>query len=320
MLDRLSPDEILAFYDLLQFPELNVQPAFAQVQPILKPKPKKILPEEFRPKPTLSGKLASSGSTILYRSIDTIYSWPNVKKIGLALLVMSLGAVISANSLMFKLEAAYYTRTISNSIYNVKTVMAKTKERVFSWPIGKVPEPSPSPKFNPLIDPQGQPVIPVNTDFGLIVPSVGINTNVIPGVNPASKPEYFDALKEGVAHASTSFYPNENGTVYLFSHSTNYEWFIKDLNAVFYYLKNIKEGDYVVVMYLGSRYTYQIREKQIVNAKEVGFLKPQQGTKTLILQTCWPPGTYYKRLLIFADLVDVEEHLGFDEVVYLKNE
>ncbi len=175
---------------------------------------------------------------------------------------MSLGAIISANSLLIKLEAAYYARTLSDIVYHLKSDIKQKFHRVFTWPIGKLPEPSAKPEFNPLIDSQGQPIIPVNTDFGLIVPSVGINTNVIAGVNPAVKADYFDALKNGAAHASTSFYPNENGTVYLFSHSTNYEWFIKDLNAVFYYLKNIKEGECVVVMYLGSRYTYQIREKR----------------------------------------------------------
>lgn len=313
MLDNLSPDEILAFYGLPAISS-QLEPAVITVQPEQRPVIRYRLPEEFRPKPALSGK-----PHILYRSVDSLYSWPFYKKIGLVLLIMSLGAVISANSLMIKLEAAYYARTFSNSIYNVKTTLANAKKRLFSWPIGKRAEPqSEKPEFNPLVDSLGNPIIPVNTDFGLIVPTVGINTNVIPGVNPSSKTDYFAALKEGVAHASTSFYPNENGTVYLFSHSTNYEWFIKDLNAVFYYLKNIKEGDYVVVMYLGSRYTYAIREKKIVGAGEVAYLKPQAGERTLILQTCWPPGTYYKRMLIFADLVDVEERMYFDEVVFLK--
>ncbi len=58
--------------------------------------------------------------------------------------------------------------------------------------------------------------------------------------------------------------------------------------------------------------------KKVAGAKEVAYLKPQAGARTLILQTCWPPGTYYKRMLIFADLIDVQEKKGFDEVVLLR--
>ncbi len=158
--------------------------------------------------------------------------------------------------------------------------------------------------FNPLVTEDGASIEPASKEFGLIVPKIGINTAVIPAVNPADPGVYLEALKKGVAHASTSYFPDEDGTVYLFSHSTNYDWFVSDLNAVFYLLKNLSEGDLVVVFYKGRQYTYKLREKRVVKPTETSYLIPQKGAKTLILQTCWPPGSTAERLLLFADLVE----------------
>lgn len=248
----------------------------------------------------------SGESAILYRSISAVDRLAWSRKLGLVLIIVSLGAMLSANIITLKLESTYQYRRLVNSV-QIRLNLAKP----VTPPIDLV-----KPAFNPLIDPQGNTITPVNTDFSLIIPKVGINTNVVAGVNPASKPGYLEALEKGVAHASTSFYPDEDGTVYLFSHSTNYEWFVKDLNAVFYHLKNLEAGDMAVVMYLGDRYTYQIREKKIVGAREIGYLTPQKGVRTLILQTCWPPGTVAKRMLIFADLVDVQKRGTFEDVIF----
>lgn len=161
--------------------------------------------------------------------------------------------------------------------------------------------------LDPLKTPNGQTITPVNTDFAIIVPKLGINSAVIPSVDPLNGAEYSEALKHGVAHAKTSYLPDQNGTMYLFSHSTNYEWFVKDLNAVFYLLKNLEYGDLIVVVYKGNRYTYKYATQKVVDPTETSFLVPESDKKRLILQTCWPPGTTDKRLLIFADLVEEYE-------------
>ncbi len=158
--------------------------------------------------------------------------------------------------------------------------------------------------FEPLTTPDGATIDPVNQEFALVVPKVGINAPVIANVDPVKPGEYKEALETGVAHASTSFFPDEDGTVYLFSHSTNYDWFVKDLNAVFYLLKNIETGDAVVLIYKGKRYTYKITGKKVVSPSNTTYLYPYVGRRNLILQTCWPPGSVAERLLIFADLVE----------------
>lgn len=158
--------------------------------------------------------------------------------------------------------------------------------------------------FDPLKTADGTLIEPVNKDFSLVIPKIGINASVIPAVNPTKPGEYLPALEQGIAHSSLSYFPDEDGTVYLFSHSTNYEWFVNDLNAVFYLLKNLEEDDLVVLFYKGNSYTYKITGKQVVKPTAVSFLVPQAGARRLILQTCWPPGSTSERLLIFADLVE----------------
>jgi len=93
--------------------------------------------------------------------------------------------------------------------------------------------------FNPFTTPDGASIDPINKEFSLIIPKIGVNAAVIPSVNPTKPGEYLEALERGIAHSSLSYFPDEDGTVYLFSHSTNYDWFVSDVNAVFYLLKNL---------------------------------------------------------------------------------
>jgi len=142
------------------------------------------------------------------------------------------------------------------------------------------------------------------TEFNLIIPKIGVNSPIIPGVDPN---DYTNALKAGVAHSITSFFPDQDGTVYLFSHSTSADIFVKELNAVFYLLKNLVPGDTMQIHYHGKTYTYTVREKKIVNPKDISYLVPLSGTKSLILETCWPPGSTAERLLVLADLTETHE-------------
>ena len=239
---------------------------------------------------------SSSKPTTYYNSKSNSHSGSFFQTLGLGLIIFSLGSLFAAFWPFIKLDVRYLQDKIA---------WAKTSQE---QPV------QPESTFNPLIGPDGKDIEPVNKDFSIIIPTIGVNASIIAGVNPVSQPGYNKALLEGVAHASTSYYPNENGTVHLFSHSTNYEWFVKDLNAVFYLLKNLKPDDLVVIFYLGNRYTYTIRESKVVSAKDVSYLTPQRNSRNLILQTCWPPGSSYQRLLFFADLIEEKVYGKFSEI------
>lgn len=211
---------------------------------------------------------------------------------GFVLLAIGLGGILGPLVPTIRLETAF--------------ALKQAQSEVLSAQIEAMPPlPTSVPVvFQPLLSPSGEVITPINEDFAIIVPKVGINATVIPAVNPARADEYTQALKTGVAHASTSFYPDEDGTVYLFSHSTNYDWFVDDLNAVFYLLKNLEKDDTVVLIFEGRRYTYKITNKRVVSPKDTSYLYPHVGMRSLILQTCWPPGSTTQRLLIFADLIE----------------
>ncbi|MCX6792089.1 MAG: sortase [Candidatus Gottesmanbacteria bacterium] len=196
---------------------------------------------------------------------------------------------------------SYYPRVTLETRY----LLSQARDKIFqlATPVRSAPSENKT-VIDPLRTANGSVIQPVNTEFAIVVPKIGINAPIVEGVDPNNPKEYTQVLATGVAQSLTSFTPDKSGTVYLFSHSTNYDWFVNDLNAVFYLLKNLEDGDYIVLFYKGVRYTYRLTEKRVVSAGEISYLVPQAGKRNLILQTCWPPGSVTERLLLFADLVE----------------
>jgi len=120
-------------------------------------------------------------------------------------------------------------------------------------------------------------------------------------VNTADDKSYLDALKNGVAHAAGTKFPGENGHIYLFAHSTNTFTNVSRYNAVFYLLYKLEPGDEVNLYYKGIRYKYNVVGKEIIDPSRVDYLTRKTDKEFLTMQTCWPPGTIYQRLLVFAE-------------------
>ncbi len=214
--------------------------------------------------------------------------------LGIAMVAISLGGMLGPMTPELRMEANYYLSQARRAFK--PQVLAQSTLKALPASVPTV--------FEPLTTPDGATIDPVNTEFSLIVPKVGINAPVVANVDPSKADEYNEVLKTAVAHAATSFTPDGDGTMYLFSHSTNADVFVRDLNAVFYLLKNLEKGDTIVVFYQGTRYTYSVTDKKVVSPKDVSYLVPETGKKSLILQTCWPPGSTTERLLIFAEMVE----------------
>lgn len=146
-----------------------------------------------------------------------------------------------------------------------------------------------------------QILTPRDTNFSVVIPKIGANERVTANVNPANGDEYLEVLKRTVAHAKGSALPGLNGTTYLFAHSADNFWDVGRYNAVFYLLKDLSVGDDVSIFFQNKRYNYTVYDKKIVEPTDVGYLAANLGQgERLIMQTCWPPGTAWKRLLIFA--------------------
>jgi len=143
---------------------------------------------------------------------------------------------------------------------------------------------------------------PVSTDFGIVIEKINANSKVVPNVNPANEKEYIQALSQGVAHAAGTAFPGQKGNSYLFSHSTDAPWNAIRYNAVFYLLRELEKGDRIIMFYQGRRYDYVVFDKVIAEPNDVSFLTNTYEDSVLTLQTCDPPGTLFKRLIIRAKL------------------
>ena len=114
--------------------------------------------------------------------------------------------------------------------------------------------------------------------------------------------EFLPVLQNGVAHAKGTVFPGMKGNIYLFAHSTDNFWDVGRYNAVFYLLKDLKPGDDIVIFFENQRYNYVVTELKTVDPQDISYItKANTGKEQLILQTCWPPGTTWKRLLVFAE-------------------
>ncbi|MBI2029182.1 sortase [Candidatus Gottesmanbacteria bacterium] len=164
----------------------------------------------------------------------------------------------------------------------------------------------PTPKQNVFFSdilarqPTVQVLSPVDTEFGIVIPKIAANTKVISDVDASNYDEYIEALREGVAHALGTYFPGEQGNIYLFAHSTDNFWNVGRYNAVFYLLKELEAGDEVDLYYQGIRHRYTVTQREIVDPDDTHFLTDAKDTETLTLQTCWPPGTTLKRLIVVA--------------------
>lgn len=215
---------------------------------------------------------------------------------GLLVIVFLLGPLLQA-------EIKYRT----NRVFGVKRTVANVtainpSPTATNEPVATTDNGGPNSFSN--IEAQANQIIPVSTEFGIVIEKIDANAKVIPNVNPGNEKEYTKALQSGVAQALGSTAPGEKGNLYLFSHSTDAPWNIIRFNAIFYLLKELVAGDRVIIFYKNRRYDYIVFDKQVVSPTDVSFLTNVYDVPVLTLQTCDPPGTLLNRLIIRAKLVN----------------
>lgn len=145
-----------------------------------------------------------------------------------------------------------------------------------------------------------RPLTPPNKDFSIVIPKIGAVAPVVANVDSQNPDEYLKALRLGVAHAEGTFFPGEGKNTFLFAHSTDAFYNVGRYNAVFYLIGKLKPGDEINIFYRGELLRYEVFEKKVVDADDVQYLGQIGETETLTLQTCYPPGTTLKRLVVVA--------------------
>jgi sortase A len=202
---------------------------------------------------------------------------------------------------VFYLEVKYRINTVRNISFRVSEAAEQEDDRnkPFVMP-GQVPVYNRT-FFGQLTGGDKIELVkPVSTQFSVVIPKINANAPVFPNVDAGNTDVYLPVLQNGVAHAAGTVFPGIAGNIFLFAHSTDNFWNVGRYNAVFYLLNKLEAGDEVNLFYLGRRFVYRVTDKIVVSPSEIHYLTRQTGYELLTLQTCWPPGTTFKRLLILA--------------------
>lgn len=107
-----------------------------------------------------------------------------------------------------------------------------------------------------------------------------------------------DGLQDAVGHVPGTAYPWERGNTVIIGENYMAQWGLKMLFSV---LHLSRQGDLVVIEHGAMKYEYRIRHKKVVEEDEMYDYVGPSDRAELTLITCYPPGTRWKRLIIFAD-------------------
>jgi LPXTG-site transpeptidase (sortase) family protein len=115
-----------------------------------------------------------------------------------------------------------------------------------------------------------------------------------------------------IAYPGTAL-PGEAGAPVIFGHSILRQFYNPNeknpnrYNSIFSTIMTLKNGDKIYVTHDNVRYTYMVTDKTEVQPEDVYILNQRYDVKQLKLVTCVPEGTYLRRGVITAQLVEVEE-------------
>lgn len=162
---------------------------------------------------------------------------------------------------------------------------------------------------NIIVDPNESDV--VSDDPRLIIPKIAVDVPVVyddtmgsSSAETAAKQDL--ALEKGVAWfgvPGANSHPGQLGNTVLSGHSSN-DWLAPgDYKFVFARLDQLKKGDVIYANYKGTRYTYTVTNKKVINPSDVSALYIGDDKPMLTLLTCTPVGTALNRLLVYAEQV-----------------
>jgi len=156
------------------------------------------------------------------------------------------------------------------------------------------------PTITPILE-----KIEIDLSYRIIIPKILAEAEVVENISPYDPVEYQRVLSQDrVAQAKETAKPGsgKGKSVYLFAHSSREGITVARTNPVFFLLGELKSDDEVIIQYHGKEKRYRVYDKKIVTASNLDYLNYSDPEReVLILQTCWPIGTDWKRLLVFAE-------------------
>jgi len=144
-------------------------------------------------------------------------------------------------------------------------------------------------------------------EFRVLIPKISAEANVVANVDVTDRKTFDKILaNNNVALSTGSGKPGDGkgSGMYIFAHSTIQNVFGARQNAIFYLLNEIELNDEIKIIYKGNEFIYRIFDKKIVSSDETAFMNYRDENKEIVtLQTCWPLGTNWRRLLVMAEKI-----------------
>lgn len=151
------------------------------------------------------------------------------------------------------------------------------------------------------IDPTVSNVI--SNEPKIIIPKINVNAPIVFNVDPNNT---MPAMDNGVAHfraPGASAYPGEIGNFVLSGHSSGDIYETNPYRFIFAGLERLTDGDLIYVNYEGTRYTYSVTKRQVVDPSNVAALRMDTDKPLITLITCTPLGTSRNRLLLTGEQI-----------------
>lgn len=142
-------------------------------------------------------------------------------------------------------------------------------------------------------------------DFDRIfIEKIGVAAPIIK-LGGDSQKDILISLKKGVVLYPESTVPGEKGAAVILGHSSPHFRYRGEYNSVFSLLNKLEQGDEIFVYYQKTRYVYKVSDKFIFAAAEENKFLPnrEESRSLLVLLSCWPVGTDWKRIAIIGELV-----------------
>lgn len=148
---------------------------------------------------------------------------------------------------------------------------------------------------------------PLPSRARLVIDSIGIDAPIVFDV-PSDNDSIYKNLTRGVVHYGASAKPGQTGVAVVLGHSSAYPWYKGDYGSVFALLGKLKPGDKFYVQYEDGRlFIYTVKQSVVFNPfapdDRLGQIETSQGS-SLVLISCWPVGTNYRRIAVQAETID----------------
>lgn len=140
----------------------------------------------------------------------------------------------------------------------------------------------------------------------LIIPKINVDAPVVYDVPSIEEHVVQSKLKSGVVHypiPGANSMPGQKGNTVVLGHSSNDVFDDGAYKFVFVQLDKLNKGDTFYLNYNGTRYTYSVTEKKVIDPTQVSELVINSDTPIATLVTCTPPGTALKRLVVIAEQI-----------------